>query len=521
MPELQNGSSLSSGDAFFLYFERQGQPVNVASVIVFEGGLPLDLCTAYIESKLPLIPRYRQRVVFPPHNMDLPAWEYDPQFDIRNHVREVTLKRGTDSEFKALAAKILSPTLSRARPLWDFTLVQGLTGNRTGAVIRMHHCLADGISGVGVLNVLLDPSPIPSPLPKDKPALHAEPAEDSGAPPRDGLIFSSISAVQRVLTASSELLDLAKHVVAATDHPSAAGKTAVEPGTKTETRIPLLGELKHILPEAITLADRLPFNVVCRGPQKFGWAEVPLAEIKAIKQACGVTVNDVVLALVTAAIRQYAQLHGVRLRGRQLRIVVPVNVRGRGDTRDLGNRITFLPVSIPLDIDNPRELIEAAREAVERGRNARLGELVSLLGSLLATIPTPVQALLGPVVSQLPINACNLICTNVPGPQVPLYLYGHKLLACYPYVPIGGEMGMNVAILTYNGTAYFGFTGDTHAIPDLGRLEKFLNRGFAKLRKLARLGSPRRKRVSSKIKAVPSATSPAAGEAVVPETVSA
>jgi hypothetical protein len=158
---------------------------------------------------------------------------------------------------------------------------------------------------------------------------------------------------------------------------------------------------------------------------------------------------------------------------------------------------------------------------VERGRSARLTGLVGLLGSLLATIPTPVQALLGPVVSQLPINACNLICTNVPGPQIPLYFYGHKLLACYPYVPIGGEMGMNVAILTYNGTAYFGFTGDAHAIPDLGRLEKFLGQAFVKLQKVARRAPPRRKRAAAKIKAVPPAEPSATKEATAPEAVSA
>ena len=248
-----------------------------------------------------------------------------------------------------------------------------------------------------------------------------------------------------------------------------------------------------MLPEAITLADRLPFNVVCRGPQKFGWAEIPLAEIKAVKQACEVSVNDVVLAAVTGAIRRYAARHRVRLKGRQLRIVVPVNVRGDGGASDLGNRITFLPISVPLDINKPRELIAAAHEAVEHGRKARLGEMVGLLGTLLGTIPTALQSVLGPLVSQLPLNLCNLICTNVPGPQAPLYLCGHKLLSSYPYVPIGGEMGMNCAILTYNGTAYFGFTGDAQAIPDLEQLEKFLRLSFASLRKAAGVGSPRPK----------------------------
>jgi WS/DGAT/MGAT family acyltransferase len=513
MPDLQNKNCLSSGDALFLYFEREGQPVNVASVSVFEGTIPLELCTEYIESKLPLIPRYRQRVVFPPFNLDLPGWEYDPKFDIRNHVREITLKRGTESEFKAVAAQILSSALNRERPLWELTLIRGLKGNRTGAILRMHHCLADGISGVGVLNVLMDTSPFFPPLPKDKPPCPPPPA-GSGVSSRDGLILSSLSAIQRILSASAEVLDVAKHVVAAVENPSPASQAPDESGEQKEARTRVLEEVKRLLPEAITLADRLPFNVVCRGPQKFGWAEIPLAEIKAVKQACGVTVNDVVLAAVTGAIRRYAELHRVRLKGRQLRIVVPVNVRGEESASDLGNRITFLPISIPLDIADPRELIEAAHEAVEYGRKARLGEMVGLFGTLLGTIPPALQAVLGPLVSQLPINLCNLICTNVPGPKVPLYLCGHKLLSFYPYVPIGGEMGMNCAILTYNGTAYFGFTGDAHAIPDLAQLEKLLRLSFASLRKAAGVRSPRAKVAPPKAQAISSPTAAVPRETV-------
>jgi diacylglycerol O-acyltransferase len=199
-----------------------------------------------------------------------------------------------------------------------------------------------------------------------------------------------------------------------------------------------------------------------------------------------------------------------------VRIIVPVNIRGNAQASDLGNRITFLPVDIPLDIVDPRKLIDAVRAAVARARSAHMAELVGLLGTWLATIPNALQALVGPLVSQLPLSLCNLICTNVPGPQVPLYFLGHRLLSCHPYVPIGGEMGMNCAVLTYDGTAFFGFTGDAHAIPDLKLLDKLLEASFAELLKAVGLHRPRRNTVRSRPHAAPvPAATPAAPKVVV------
>jgi diacylglycerol O-acyltransferase len=200
---------------------------------------------------------------------------------------------------------------------------------------------------------------------------------------------------------------------------------------------------------------------------------------------------------VTSAIRRYAELHGVPVKGRLLRIIVPVSVRGKGDVTDLGNRITFLPLTIPLDIRNPIELIAAIRERLAFLKNVHVAELVSLAGTLLGTIPPPAQALAGPIASQLPLSLCNTICTNVPGPKVPLYLIGHRMLACYPYVATSSDLGMNCAILTYNGTAYFGFTGDVHAMPDVERLGKFLRMSFAELRKAVAIRAARSDRARS------------------------
>jgi diacylglycerol O-acyltransferase / wax synthase len=493
MPDLRT-NPLSSGDALFLYLERDGAPLSVAAITTFEGVIPIERFTDHIESKLPLIPRYLQRVVAPPFDIGLPTWEFDPDFDVHNHVREVTLKHGTEAEFKAVAGKVLSSNLRRDRPLWDFTLVHGLKGNRTGLVIRIHHCLADGISGVGIMNTILDPSPVVPPPPKPTERFQAPPLRTPSI--TESIVNAFLTSVERALAIQTDLMEMARTVI--------AGQLRTEPTAEVEAAPVVSGavaqveDVSRMVLEFASPTDRLPFNVVCRGPQKFNWAELPLAEIKAVKNVCGATVNDIVLALFASAVRRYAELHGQNLAGRVVRVGVPVNLRGGGEVTELGNRINFLAVNLPLDIADMRELVEAVRLAVTRARKARTPEAVALLGTIIETIPTPLQATLLPVLSRLPLSVLNTICTNVPGPKVPLYLFGHKMLSCYPYVPIGGEMGMNCAVLSYNETMYFGFSGDAIAIPDLKRLDKFITASFAELLKATGVRKAGKKRSRTK-----------------------
>jgi diacylglycerol O-acyltransferase len=475
MPQLHQNECLSWGDALFLYLERQGMPLNIASVAVLDGTISLADCIKSVRSKLPLIPRYFQRVVIPPLSLGLPSWEYDPEFDIGNHVREVRLEGGTDADLKAAAARILSVTMDRRHPLWDITLMQGLKGDRTAIVVRVHHCLADGIAGVGLMNVLMDPEPISHAPAKKAPHFHRPRTRDAGTSPVEGLVNSFSSIVQRLLAMQSEVIELAQKTLA--EAPQGAPS-----------------DMKGLLPELPAPAERLPFNIVCRGPQQIAWGEIPMAQIKAVREATGTTVNDVVITVVTSALRRYAELRGAKLKGRQLRIAVPVNMRGSGNPGDLGNRISFLPVSVPLGVRNPRKLLAAVHDRMQSLKDGHAAEFVGLAGGLLGMIPPPLQALAGPVASQLPISLCNTICTNVPGPQAPLYLLGRKMLRSYPYVPIGGEMGLNCAMMSYSGTAYFGFTGDAQAAPHLHRLEKFLRLSFAELQNAAGTGLQRQKR---------------------------
>jgi len=515
MPQHRDDTRLSSGDALFLYLEREGMPLNVASVSIFEGHISLQGCSRFIESKLPLIPRYRQRIAPPPFGIGAPRWEFDPEFDIRHHVHQVTLKHGTDAEVKAIAGAILSTMLDRRHPLWDFTLIHGLQGDRTAIVTRMHHCLADGLAGVSLMNALMDASSEVRPLPRKKAHFHvpeARPARNFV----DELILSSVSLAERILTAQKELFQVFEQVLASASQQRGRTRTAPQLTKSSEARIPSMEDFARLMPEVSAATQLLPFNVICRGPQKFGWTEIPLADLKAVKQACGATVNEVALTIITSTIQRYVESRGVRLKGRLLRIVVPVNVRGNGSANELGNRITFVPITIPLDIRSLRRLVSAIRQRTAFLKSAHVAECVGLFGTMLGTIPTPAQQFAGQIVSQIPLGLCNLIFTNVPGPTSPLYLLGHKLVRCYPYVPIGGELGINCAMLTYDGTAYFGFTADVHAVPDVGRLERFLLRSFSELWQAVGLGPRRTKRPPAIRKAAAPDATKAAAEPPIP-----
>lgn len=482
MENQQRGDRLSWADTVFLHLEREGMPLNMASVFVLEGQIPFGTCLRFVESKLPLIPRYLKRVVSPPLGIGLPSWEYDPTFKIRNHVTEITLKHGSDAELKALAGRILSKVMDRQHPLWDLTLVHGLKDNRTGLIARLHHCLADGIAGVGIMNVLFDASPVAPPLPRKKLRLPIPSRRDPLTSLVSGVVDSYSDVVKRVLSALEDMLSMAEQV------------TANGGNLPTD-------QFSRLLPEITAFTERLRFNVPYRGPQKFTWADVPLAEVKTIGHNCNASVNDVILALMTATIRRYSEFHHDRVKGRLLRMMVPVNLRGSESPGELGNRISLVPVTIPLDIRDPRKLLAAAHERTTFLKRVHAAEIVSLAGGLIGFFPTSVQALAGPLASQLPITPFNLVCTNVPGPQFPLYLLGHEMLRWYPYVPVGGEMAVNCAILSYNGTVYFGFSGDVHAAPDLGRLETFLEQSFAELREAAPGTSPRKKKIRKKARA--------------------
>jgi diacylglycerol O-acyltransferase / wax synthase len=481
MRHLYPGDRLTSEDAVFLYLETKEMPLHIGSVSIFDGPIPFEACMDFIESRLPLIPRYRQRIVMPPLNVGHPTWESDPGFDIHNHVRHVQLQRGTEAELRAFAGELFSQIMDRNKPLWDMTVIDGLSGGRSVLISRVHHCLVDGVSGVGLLNVMLDPTIQASNGHKERP-YHAPPLPGPGASLADALATSFSEMVERILSAQSAALNIAQALV-------------------TDQGLQGLNQLSRLMPELLTPVERLPFNQPCSGPRKVAWSEFSIPEVGAIREACGGTLNDVMLTVVTSAVRQYAELHGAPLKHRLLRLMVPVNLRRDGNHTGLGNLVSMLPVSTPLDIRNPVRLLDEVRQRTEALKGARVADLIHLFATWVGTTPVPLQALMGPLASLLPVPPFNLVCTNVPGPRAPLYVLGRKMLTYYPYVPIGNEMGVGCAIQSYNNKLYFGITADAKSAPDVARLKHFLDSAFAELRQAAGIGGatarkhPRRKPV--------------------------
>lgn len=491
---------LSFGDSLFLYLEREGAPLNIASLAIFDGEISATELRNLVASKLSQIPRYMQRVVVPALNVGMPYWEYATDFRLERHIREIRLKRGTIAELKDVTANVLSPAMDRRYPLWDLTLVRGLKGNRTAMIARVHHCLADGVSGMGLLTILMDTTPTKPVFKSTKVRLPRRVYAGDGNDLVNSAMQSWFSTLERVLQAGTEVLTLFQRA------------TGISGNGATEAEVVANGlrklgqeQMVRIAQDLTEIPKRLPFNVLCHGPQRYEWTETRLEDLKALRGRWGATVNDAILTVVTSAFQRYSELHGVQPRGRSIRIVVPMSTR-RHHSDGLGNHITFAPFSAPLGIRNPKKLLSAIHERMEFVKTARIAEFVSFAGTLLGTIPTPLQAVLAPLISELPISVCNTICTNVPGPKHPLYMLGHEMLSAHPYVPIGGEMGINCAVLSYNGTVYFGFTGDVNAAPDLEKLPKFVDQSIAELLKAAGI---RRQRVRRAKTANIPATAPA------------
>jgi diacylglycerol O-acyltransferase len=466
---------LSAADAAFLYLERKEIPLHIASVSIFDGAIPFDEFVARITSKLDLVPRYRQIVVMPPLNLGLPTWKDDPHFDIRRHVFRVTLDPpGGEAELEGLVGRILSQLLDRGKPLWDIHVIDGLKGGRGAVIWRVHHSLADGLAGARLLEVMLDPTPEGgrgARSVRHRP-LRRRPSEHSLADEIMGAVSSSLKSLVQV---EEGLLGFAGCLL------------------NEQKRNDLKG-LLGLLPEFAASVERLPFNRPCAGDRKFCWAEFDFVDIKAVREALGGTVNDVVLTVLTRALARYVKLHGQTVVNRLVRIVCPVGLR-KGDPReDLGNQISFLPVALPMDIRNPARMLKAVTARMETMKHGGAAHMVALAAGCLAAAPPPLQALfwrsLPDVV--LPLPLFNLICTNVPGSPAPLYAVGRRMIASYPQVPTGCDMGVGCAVQSYDGKLFFGLIADAQAAPDVGRLRDFLYVSFRELCRAAGLKKTQR-----------------------------
>lgn len=446
-------------------------PLHIGSVCICDGPLRFDQFVAGIQGKLDLLPRYRQKAVRPFLDIGLPTWQYDPNFDIRRHIFQVKLEAPAgEAQLRELTGRIFTELLDRDKPLWEVYVIDGLSGGRSAILTKVHHCMVDGISGVALMTVMFDTSPDTPPV--SKAAARRNPTRPS-QPPGD-FTGTLKSALQATLGQLAEVQrDLADYGL-----------------SLLHDRLALAGLLHLVdaLPRVLGPLERLPFNRPCSGQRRVAWSEHSFAEARAIRAACGGTVNDVVLAVLAGAVMRYLKLHKESLGNRFFRVMVPVNLRRAGDRGTFGNRVSILPVTLPLFIKDPVERLHRISSKTEAMKHARVAELMWAGISSLCALPAPLQALVGrlPLLST-PVPIMHMVATNVPGPQIPLYANGRRLLTMYPHVPAGWDTGVNVAIQSYDQKLFFGFTIDAQAAPDGERIADFLDAAFWELREAAKV----------------------------------
>ena len=459
---------LSSVDSTFLYFEKKEAPMHIGSVSLFEGEMPFEDFVKMVDAKIHLLPRYQQVVTPDPFNVGHPTWEQDHRFNVCNHIFKVQIDApGTEEQLIELAGKIFTPMMDRTKPLWDIFWVYGLKGGNCAMIARVHHAMVDGMSGVELLKIILDISKTPAPIP---PKPEAKPKPVAIDPTRrffDTILGSMTEGMNRWVDFQNGLLNLSQALV-------------------NETSRAAMSNISSEIPKLASPANPLPFNRACSGDRKLVWNTFNFAEARAIRGALGGTVNDVVLTTLSGAVSRYAQSHNLSVAGRNLRVMVPVSMRQEDQRTALGNVVSMLPVEIPLDIQDAVERFKYVNAKTAAMKGGKVAEGLNLGSALMGILPAPVQALMGALApSNLPLPVYNIVSTNVPGPQVPLYAMGHRMTAYYPYVPVGYAVGCGCAIMSYDQHLYFGLTADTNAMPDVEKLREYLYESFYELRKIA------------------------------------
>lgn len=459
---------LSVLDAEFLHLEDERQPMHIAGLCIFEGPAPTqDEVRRLFLAKLAWIPRYRRRIRFLPLELGRPVWVDDPHFDLDYHVRRTALPApGGDTELCALMSRLMAQRLDRSRPLWEVWIVEGLEGGRWALVSKVHHAMVDGVAGVDLTAVLLDPRqdcPLPEPVPWS-------PAPEP-------------SAIAKVLDAwrglGHDARRIAGNAIAMARNPAAGLRDLRTSGAGLAT---FVGRLLNLRTGA------LQGNVGTH--RSYARASVSLADVQTIRKALGGTVNDVVLAVLAAGYRALVEARTGHGETAPLRSLVPVSTRAHDERGQLDNRVSALLCDLPVNIADPVQRLHAVRAETERMKTSHMAEAgaqVVDLGSLAPPfVVGPITHLAMRIMHHVPQRVFATVTTNIPGPQIPLYCLGRRMLEWYPYVPIGQGLRVGTAILSYAGQLAFGITSDYDTVQDAGVLARGIVQGVAELLARAR-----------------------------------
>ncbi len=458
---------MSPLDATFLHVEDGVSHMHIASCAIMQGPAPpYDDLVSLIGSKLPLIPRYRQRVRFVPGGLGRPVWVDDPHFRLDYHVRHTALPPpGSSDDLRNLMGRLMSQELDRNRPLWETWVVEGLDDGTWALISKVHHCMVDGVSGTDLMAVVLDARPEPDP-----PVVDAwEPAPE----PSDA--------------------DLVRHALTDTLATPAELGRWVRSLTRQPRRV--VTELGEMVQGAWSLREPLRPNVELSiegsiGPhRRWAWARSTLDDIKVIRSGLGGTVNDVVLAAITKGYRDLLTGRGEPVDGVVVRSLVPVSLRS-GDDHTLDNQVSAMIAELPVGIEDPVERLTAIHAHMRELKESHQAAAGRALTELATFTPALVLGLgLRTAVSVLrraPQRSVNTVTTNVPGPREPLYACGREMLDYFPFVPVSHGVRTGVAILSYNRKITFGVTGDWDSVPDVDVLARGIGTGLDELQAAAR-----------------------------------
>ncbi len=443
-----HGDRLSALDTAFLELETPTQHMHVGGVFLFRPERDSDFTFEHfqrlVRSRLHLVPRYRQKLAFPPLGMTHPMWVDDPNFDIAYHVRHAALPRpGGRDQLLEYAGRILSRQLDRQRPLWELYVVEGLEDGDIAIIGKNHHAMIDGMAGVDIVTMLLDPEPVRS---DDIP--RAQPWDPLPTP---SSLSQMSSAVKGVATSPSELVGVAKGVV---DAPLDVAARAVAVGRGlVSTTSSLLG-----------LAPRSVLNQAPGISRRMALQQLDLDRIKHVKNAFGTTVNDVVLAIVGDALGRYLRHRHQVTTNVELRAMVPVSVRS-DDPAVHGNQVTSVFVDLPVGEMDPVARLRTISDRMGNVKSSHSAVGADFLLNLSGFAPPTLHALAARAASQTRLY--NVLVTNVPGPQLPLYTLGARLVGAHPFVPLAATQSLGIGLISLDGMIHFGLTADYDALPDV------------------------------------------------------
>jgi len=465
IPAMRRGWSeaMSSTDASFLRIESDHEPQHVGSLSILEGEplrdetgrIESDRLLHHVERRLHRVPRLRQKVKEVPLGQGRPVWVDDDSFDLEYHVRITALARpGDDRQLATLMSRLQSLPLDRRRPLWEMWFVDGLESGDVGLVIKTHHALGDGIANVDLALALVDLESSPSPDP-DPPHWTPRPAPTASELWVDGVSEQLTSPVR-----------LGQAAVGAARNPRAA-----------------IGATTDVVRTALSFRSRpprAPWNQEVSPHRRWEHADIPFEVVHCIRSRTEATVNDIVLAACTGAIREYLTRQGHGVHGRVVKAMVPVSKRTEeehGET--LGNRISLIIVELPVDEEDPIVRLQRLQAATsELKADAGLMAGAQRIVEFADLVPTLAGVLTRFVSRSIPMN---LVITNIPGPPVPLYLQGARVLRTYPYVEVIDDEGLTMAVVSYDGHLFFGVTSDRDVMPELDQLASGIDREFCVL----------------------------------------